>query len=163
MSLKEKIFREMTEYWINVFYLTLVFAAFTQYRRLVLATHDITYTNYGVALIEALIMAKVIMIGDVLRIGRYLEYKPLIFPTLLKTVVFCLFIGLFTMIEHTIKSHMRQLKRCCSYATHSQGLTLRDQVVDPIRQGLQRAAAQAVPASPPGTRASDPGSNAARR
>ena len=94
----------MTEYWINVFYLTFVFAAFTQYRRLVLATHDITYTNYGVALIEALIMAKVIMIGDVLRIGRYLEHKPLIFPTLLKTVVFCLFIGLFAMIEHIIKS-----------------------------------------------------------
>ena len=46
-------------------YLTLVFAAFTQYRRIVLAAHDITYTNYWVAVIEALILAKVIMIGDV--------------------------------------------------------------------------------------------------
>ena len=40
------------------------------------------------------------------------------------------------------KSHMRQLKRCFSYVTHSQGLTLRDQAVDPIRQGLQWAAAR---------------------
>jgi hypothetical protein len=31
--LKEKIFHEMAEYWINVGYLTLVFAAFTWYRR----------------------------------------------------------------------------------------------------------------------------------
>jgi hypothetical protein len=102
-SLKEKIFHEMAEYWINVFYLTLMFAAFTQYRRLVLAAYDITYTNYWVAVIEALILAKVVMIGDVLRLGRRLEHKPLIYPTLLKTVVFSLFVGVFTLIEHMIK------------------------------------------------------------
>jgi len=93
----------MVEYWINVAYLTLVFAAFTQYRRFVLAAHDITYTNYGVALIEALILAKVVMIGDVLRLGRRLEHKPLIYSTLLKTVVFSLFVGAFTLIEQVIK------------------------------------------------------------
>jgi hypothetical protein len=84
-SLKEKIFHEMSEYWIIVGYLTLVFAAFTWYRRLVLAAHDITYTNYWVPVIEALILAKVVMIGDVLRLGRRLEQKPLIYPTLLNT------------------------------------------------------------------------------
>ena len=102
-SLKEKIFHEMAEYWINVVYLTIVFAAFTQYRRLVLAAHDIIYTNYWVAVIEALILAKVVMIGDVLHLGRRLEQKPLIFPTLLKTVVFSLFVSIFTIIEHVIK------------------------------------------------------------
>jgi hypothetical protein len=45
-NLKNKIFHEMVEYWINVIYLTLVFAAFTQYRRIILAAHDVTYTNY---------------------------------------------------------------------------------------------------------------------
>ena len=102
-NLKEKIFHEMVEYWINVGYLTLVFAAFTQYRRLVLAAHDITYTNYWIAVIEALILAKVIMVGDVLHLGRLLEQKPLIFSTLLKTVVFSVFVGIFTIVEHTIK------------------------------------------------------------
>ena len=106
-SLKEKIFHEMAEYWINVCYLTLMFAAFTQYRRFVLAAHDITYTNYWVAVIEALILAKVIMIGDVLRLGRGLEHKPLIYPTLYKTVVFSLFVGVFTLIEHGIKGLWR--------------------------------------------------------
>jgi hypothetical protein len=103
-DLKKRIFHEMAEYWINVGYLTLVFAAFTQYRRFVLAAHDITYTDYGVALIEALILAKVIMIGDVLRLGRGLEHKPLIYPTLFRTVVFSLFICAFTFIEHAIKN-----------------------------------------------------------
>jgi hypothetical protein len=103
-SLKEKIFHEMAEYWIIVGYLGLVFAAFTWYRRFLLAAYDITYTEYGVSLIEALILAKVIMIGDVIRLGRGLEQKPLIYPTLFRTIVFSLFIGAFTFIEHAVKN-----------------------------------------------------------
>ena len=102
-DLKKKVVHEVTEYWINVVYLTLMFAAFTQYQRLVLAAYDITYTNYWVAVIEALVLAKVIMIGDVLRIGRGLEDKPLIYPTVYKAVVFSIFVGLFKVVEHTIK------------------------------------------------------------
>jgi hypothetical protein len=102
-NLKEKIVHEMVEYWINVIYLTLVFAAFTQYRRFILAAHDIAYANYGFAVIEALILAKVIMIGDVFRLGRGLENKPLIYPALYKTVVFTLFVALFTVLENVIK------------------------------------------------------------
>jgi hypothetical protein len=100
---KKRIFHEVTEYWLNVIYLTLVFAAFTQYRRFLLAAHDITYTNYWVAVIEALILAKVIMIGDVVRLGRGLERKPLIVSTLYKTVVFTIFVGVFTILEHALK------------------------------------------------------------
>lgn len=102
-SLKQKVFHEMVEYWINVVYLTLMFAAFTQYRRWVLAAHDIAYTNYGVAVIEALILAKVVMIGGVFRLGRGLEHKPLIYPTVYKTAVFTLFVGVFSVIEDAIK------------------------------------------------------------
>jgi hypothetical protein len=100
---KKIVFEEMVEYWINVAYLAVVFAAFTFYRRIILAAYDITYTNYWVAVIEALILAKVIMIGTVVRLGRGLEDKPLIFPTLQKTVVFTLFVAVFTLLEHTIK------------------------------------------------------------
>jgi cytochrome bd-type quinol oxidase subunit 2 len=103
-GLKKKIVHEMVEYWINVAYLTLAFAAFTQYRRLVLAAYDITYTHYWVAVIEALVLAKVIMVGDIMRLGRRLEHKPLIYSTLLKTVVFSIFVGAFTVIEHVVRS-----------------------------------------------------------
>ena len=100
---KERARQEFVEYVINVIYLTLVFAAFTVYRRLLLAAHDITYTNYGVAVIEALILGKVIMIGGVFHLGRGLEDKPLIFPTLYKSVIFSVFVGVFTVIEHVVK------------------------------------------------------------
>jgi hypothetical protein len=102
-SWKDKVVHEFAVYWGNVLYLSLVFAAFTQYRRLLLAAHDITYTDYGIAVIEALILAKVIMIGDVLRLARGLEDKPLIVPTVYKTVVFSFFVGVFTVVEHALK------------------------------------------------------------
>ena len=102
-GLKAKVGHELTEYGINIIYLTLVFAVFTVYRRLLLAAYDITYTNYWVALIEAVILGKVIMIGGVFRLGRGLEAKPLIYPTLYKTAVFTVFCAVFKVIEYGIK------------------------------------------------------------
>jgi hypothetical protein len=101
-ALKEKARHEMIEYAINVAYLSLVFAAFTVYKRLVLAAYDIAYANYWVALIEAVILGKVIMIGGIFRLGRGLEDKPLIFATAYKTIVFCLFCAVFTLAEYTV-------------------------------------------------------------
>jgi len=100
---KVKISHELIEYGINVIYLSLVFASFTEYRRLLLAAHDIVYTNYWVAVIEGLVLGKVIMIGSVLRLGRGLEDKPLIVPTLYKTVVFTVFVAVFKVIEHGLR------------------------------------------------------------
>ena len=102
-GLKKKVLNGMAVYWVYVAYLTLVFAAFTQYRRFILADVGIIYTNYWVALIEAMIFAKIIMIGDALPLGRHLEGKPLIVPTMVKTVVFTLLVTVFTLLEHAVK------------------------------------------------------------
>ena len=101
-ELKQKAKHELIEYALNVAYLAIVFAAFTWYRRLILASYDITYTHYWFALIEALILGKVIMIGGLFRLGRSLEDKPLIYSSLYKTAVFCLFCAAFTVAEHTV-------------------------------------------------------------
>jgi hypothetical protein len=103
VGLKAKLTHELVEYFINIVWLTLVFASFTVYRRLVLAAYDITYTHYWVALIEAVILGKVIMIGSIFRIGRGLEDRPLIFSTLYKTAVFTLFCAVFKVVEFGLK------------------------------------------------------------
>jgi hypothetical protein len=104
---KHKIISELVEYWIIVAYLVCFFGVFTWYRRLVLAEYQITYVRYGASLLEALVLAKVILIGDVLRLGRRFEDKPLIVPTLYKTVVFTLWVGVFSVLEHTIEGLLR--------------------------------------------------------
>ena len=101
-TLKQRAKHELIEYAVNVAYLAIVFSAFTWYRRLILASYDIDYTNYWVALIEALILGKVIMIGGIFRLGRSLEDGPLIVSSLYKAAVFCLFCAAFTVVEHTV-------------------------------------------------------------
>jgi len=72
----------MVEYYINFVYLACYFGLFAWYRRLILAEYQISYLNCGVSLVEALVLAKVIMLRDALRLGRGLVDTPLFFPTL---------------------------------------------------------------------------------
>jgi len=102
-SVKQKVVHEVIEYWIDFVYVAFFLVAFTWYRRLVLAEYHILYTNYWFPLIEAAVLAKVIMIGDILHLGRRLDHKPLIIPTLYRTFVFSLWIALFSVLEATVR------------------------------------------------------------
>ena len=105
-SWKDKLVLEMKAYWMNVAYLTILFAVFTSYRRLILANYYISYSNWGISLIKAMVLAKVIMVGSLFHFGRSLENKPLIFPTLIKSVVFTLWVALFALGESTIRGFL---------------------------------------------------------
>ena len=99
---KQRIVSELIEYWIVVVYLACFLGAFAWYRRFVLAEHKIAYLHYGMSVLEALVLAKVILIGDALHLGRVVDDKPLIVPTFYKTVVFTLWVAVFSVLEHTI-------------------------------------------------------------
>jgi hypothetical protein len=101
-SLKHRLAREFLKYWANVLYLVFFFGAFAWYRRLVLAEYRITYLHYGAAIVEGLILAKVILLGEALGLGRSPKNKPLIYPVLRKTLIFCVFVGIFAIVEHMV-------------------------------------------------------------
>lgn len=105
---KQTIVRELIEYWINFAYLAVFLVAFVWYRRLILAEYQVHYTNYWFPLIEAAVLAKVIMVGDILHLGRGLEQKPLILPTLYRTVVFSVWVGVFSVLEATVRGLFQQ-------------------------------------------------------
>src|SRR5262245_10602514 len=88
---KHRLAQEFVSYWINFSYLPVFFGAFTSYRRIVLAEYQISYLHYGIAVIESLILAKVILLGDALGLGGNVKSKPLIYPTLRKAFVFSVF------------------------------------------------------------------------
>ena len=100
----EKIFvHEMFEYFFNFAFLSFFLVSFAWYRRLVLASYHIQFTDYWAPLIEAAILAKVIMIGDALRVARRgFQNWPLAVPTIYRTVVFSLFVVLFSVLEHVV-------------------------------------------------------------
>lgn len=100
---KKKIVHEVIEYWINFGYLAFFLIAFAWYRRLILAEYQVLYTDYWFPLIEAAVLAKVIMLGDLLRLGRRLENRPLIFSALFRTVMFSLWVAIFNLVEETVR------------------------------------------------------------
>jgi hypothetical protein len=104
MAWKEKLLHEFKGYWFNVIFLTCFFGVFSNYRRLILAYYDISYEEYGISFIKALILAKVILIGEAMRLGRGFEDKPLIIPTLYKSFAFTLFVAIFSLVEHVVRS-----------------------------------------------------------
>lgn len=99
---KKKFIHELKEYWINVIYLAFFFGLFMWYRRLILAQYQISYLNYGASIIEALVLGKVIMIGNVLRLGQRFQESPLIFPTIFMAFVFSVWVALYKVIEQTV-------------------------------------------------------------
>ena len=94
---KRKIIHEMKEYWINVAFLAVFFMVFVMYRRLTLAAYEITYENFGLGLVKALILAKVVLIIDALGQGKRYEDRPLIVSVLYKALVFTLWALAFTI------------------------------------------------------------------
>jgi len=103
VSLRERAIEELKVFWLITLYLALFLGSFTVYRRLILKEFGVAYLHYGFALIEALIIAKVILIGQALGLGRRFEGKPLILTVIYKSVLFGLLVALFGVLEHVVE------------------------------------------------------------
>ena len=101
-SVKRRLEHEMREYLVIAVYLAAFFVSFTTYRKLVLAEYHVGYFAYGWALMEAMILAKVILIGQALHLGDRFRDRPLIVSTLWKSIVFGLLVAVFVVLEHVV-------------------------------------------------------------
>ena len=108
---RERFIREIRRYLVMAAFLAVFFGAFTTYRRLVLAEYQIGYFEYGWAIIKALILAKVILIGELLHVGERFEDRPLLVSTFWKTLNFGLLIVAFAVLERVVAAliHHRPL------------------------------------------------------
>lgn len=104
---KRRALEELKVFWLTALYLWIFLGSFTTYRRLVLAETGVTYLHYGIALIEALVIAKVVLLGRMFGFGRRFEQQPLIVPVAYKAIVFGLLVLLFSILEHVIEGMVR--------------------------------------------------------
>ena len=98
-TLKQKAVHEMREYLVMSFYLFVVFSLFVIYKSVILAEHHIDFALHGFALINALALAKVMLVAQELHLADQLRDAPLIYPTLLKSFVFTLVLACFKIAE----------------------------------------------------------------
>jgi hypothetical protein len=84
------------------FYLWIVFALFVANEQVILAQHQIDFRAQGFAIINALVLAKVMLVAESLHLGKRYEDRPLIYPIVHKALVFSLiFIG-FHAVERIV-------------------------------------------------------------
>ena len=87
-TLKQRAFHEFKEFLIIALYLWVVFGLLVLHKSMILAEHHIDFTYHGLALINALALAKVMLVARHLPLGEQLNNTPLIYPTLLKSALF---------------------------------------------------------------------------
>ena len=102
-NLKEKAIEELKEFWIIALYLAVFLTGFTFYRRMVLAEFGVTYLHYGIGLIEALVIAKVVLIAKALGLGKAPSHAPMILSVIYKASFFAVLTILFGVLEHVIE------------------------------------------------------------
>lgn len=102
-ELKERALEELKLFFFISLYLFVFLGSFTLYRRLIVAEAGSAYVHYGIALVEALVIAKVILLGKMFGLGRRFEDRPLIVPVFYKAILFGLLVLLFGIAEHIVE------------------------------------------------------------
>lgn len=105
-GLKQKTIHELWELGWVFLYLAFFFCSLELYSVLLLRDFHVKYLNFGFALINALVVAKVILLGEYARIGRKYEHRPLILSAAYKSILFVVLVFVFHLVEELIKRLM---------------------------------------------------------
>lgn len=98
-TLKQKAYHELKEFLGIALYFWVILALFALYRSVTLAEEHITLATCGFVLINALALAKVVLIAEAFHLYEPVEDWPLIYPTLLKSALFAIVLACFKILE----------------------------------------------------------------
>jgi hypothetical protein len=105
VGFKQKAKHEFIEFVVIAAYLAFFFCALVTYTMLLLKKYEVSddVLNYSFALINALVIGKVILIGEMLHLGRGYEKRPLYQSVLLKSLIFAGLVLVFHILEEVVK------------------------------------------------------------
>jgi hypothetical protein len=104
---KQKAKQDLKDFLLISAYLAFFFCALTTYTMLLLKKYDVSYLNYSFAIINALVIAKVILIGEMVHVGTRAEARPLYQSVLYKAFMFGLLVLAFHFVEEFVKRLIR--------------------------------------------------------
>ena len=102
-SLEERARGDLEKYVVITAYLWLLFALFSLHKQLVQG-HGVSTWQQGFAILNALIFAKVILIGQALEVGKRLERRALVWVVLGKSLIFAILLLAFHIAEEAIRA-----------------------------------------------------------
>jgi hypothetical protein len=101
-SLRERAIEELKEFVTIAAYLFVCFAAMAYFKASILKAHGISFAPFGLAAAKALICAKFVLMGQIVRLGERFKSLPLIWPTLFKSFCFLALLLVLNALEEII-------------------------------------------------------------
>ena len=104
-TLKEKAIHEFKEYLAVSFYLFIFLGMFSVYKGIILRQNEIDFAAHGVALINALVLGKFMLIAKAFHPAKEAVNMPLVYPALLKSAISALVLMVCKILEDATVGH----------------------------------------------------------
>jgi len=98
-TLKQRAYQEFIDFLMLSVYLWLFLGMFIEFKSIVLSENHINFVAHGAAVINALVLAKFMLIIRALHPVKYADDAPLIYPTLLKSSFLALNLTFLKILE----------------------------------------------------------------
>ena len=107
-TLKQKAIHEFREFLSVSLYLYIFLAMFIVYKTIILRQHEIDFAAHGLAMINALVLGKFMLLAKAFHPGEGMDNKPLVYPTLLKSAIFALVLMACKILEDLIVGYFHK-------------------------------------------------------
>ena len=99
-SLKTRAVDETKKFLIMTLYLWVFFAVLSLHKTLVMEQEHLDYQAQGLAIVNALVLAKVMLLAEDFRLGsRFFKDHPLVYSVLFRSLVFAIVLIGFRILE----------------------------------------------------------------
>ncbi len=98
-TLIQRALHEMKEYLVISGYLFVVLGSFASYKAIILVGNYNSLAPLGLALVNALALGKVVLVGEYAHIADRFKERPLIYATLFKSAAFAVVLACFKILE----------------------------------------------------------------
>jgi hypothetical protein len=102
LTFKQRMLHNFREFVAMFLYLWLLFALFAYHEAIVLAKHHIDYKPFGLAFVNAFVLAKVMLVAEELRVGTRFRKSAPVFPVLHKSLLFAIIFICFNVAEEIV-------------------------------------------------------------
>jgi hypothetical protein len=103
-TLRRKVAQEFWQLISLTAYLGVFFCVLDTYSMLLMNQFHIAYFAYGTALVNAVLVAKAILIGEAISLGQRFEQKPVLYSAIAKATMFAWLVFVLHLLEEMIKS-----------------------------------------------------------
>jgi len=102
-NVKERVRNELRDFLIITLFFTVVLGVFNIYRQVVLGEAVVSYYRFGISLVEAMILAKIVLIGEAMNLKLVDGARRSIFEVaVVRSILFAVLVLLFTVLERVV-------------------------------------------------------------